>query len=242
MSQKEEGSRSRGIYLLPNLFTLGALFAGFYAIVAGMRGYFDLAAIAIFVAILMDTPDGRVARLTNTQTEFGQQLDSLSDMVAAGIAPALVVYTWMLHDLGKLGWLVAFVFSVAVALRLAKFNIGAASDKRYFFGLPSPAGAALIASVVWLGHKYGIGGRAVEWMMAVLVVLTAVLMVTSIKYRSFKDMDLKGSVSFMVIVGVVIVFVLIAINPPQTLLIFSLIYVLSGPVAWLWHKRKKKVN
>jgi len=236
MSPKDDTTRSRGIFLLPNLFTLAALFAGFYAIIAGMRGHFDDASIAIFIAILMDALDGRVARLTNTQTDFGQQLDSLSDMVSAGVAPALVAYSWALSDLGKIGWLAAFVFAAAVALRLAKFNISGASEKRYFFGLPSPGGAAFVASLVWVGHEYGLSGHVYDWLMAIMVVLTAALMLSNIKYRSFKDVNLKGSVPFMVIVGVVIVFVLVAIDPPRTLLIFSFAFAVSGPVLWLWHK------
>lgn len=236
MNQKTDNPRSRGIYLLPNLFTLAALFAGFYAVVAGMQARFQDAAIAIFVAIIMDNLDGRVARLTHTQTEFGGQLDSLSDMVSFGVAPALVMYTWALIDLGKLGWLAAFLYAAAVALRLARFNIAGSSDKRYFTGLPCPPAAAVVASLIWLLDKYGVMGGRVDWLLAVVSVVLALLMVSNVKYRSFKDLDLTGAVPFVAIILLLVVFVLIALNPPETLFIGSVVFALSGPLLWVWQR------
>ena len=199
----EEGERlayrRRGIYLLPNLFTIAGLFAGFYAIVTAMEGYFNYAAIAIFVAMIMDFFDGRVARLTNTQSAFGAELDSLSDMVSFGVAPALVIYSWSLEGLGKLGWLAAFIFTAAGALRLARFNTQVSiADKRYFQGLPIPAAAGVLASMVWLCVDSEILGDGVSMITAVLAILIAILMVSNVRYYSFKEIDLKGRVPFSV--------------------------------------------
>src|SRR3989338_819245 len=206
----------RGIYLLPNLFTISALFAGFYAVVAALKGHFDNAAIGIFIAMVMDSLDGRVARLTNTQTGFGAQLDSLSDMVSFGLAPALVVYSLSLSLLGKSGWLAAFIYAVAVALRLARFNTQLhRSDKRYFRGFPCPAAAAIIASTVWIGHFYPKPSFTMSFIIGIFVVMIGLLMVSNIRYRSFKDLDLKNRVSFKAIISVVMILVFIAINPPQ---------------------------
>jgi CDP-diacylglycerol--serine O-phosphatidyltransferase len=233
--------RRRGIYLLPNLFTTAGLFAGFYAIVAAMKGIFDLAAIAIFVAMIMDALDGRVARLTNTQTAFGAEYDSLSDMIAFGVAPALVVYSWSLSDLGKLGWLASFIYVAAGALRLARFNtqIGIA-DKRYFQGLPIPAAAGVIASTVWLGDQYAVPGSSIAVLVAVLTVLTAVLMVSNIRYHSFKQVNLKDRVPFVGILVVVLIFVGISLNPPNILFLIFFCYALSGPILTLWSLRKRR--
>ena len=181
----------RGIYLLPNLLTTAAFFAGFYAIVAAMKGYFEIAAIAIFIAMLADGLDGRVARLMNAQSPFGAQYDSLSDMAAFGIAPALVVYSWSLVSLGKLGWIAAFLYAAATALRLARFNIQV-TDKQYFCGLPSPAAAGLIASSVWVGSSYNWVGADLAWVFALLTVVLAALMVSGVSYYSFKNIDFKG--------------------------------------------------
>lgn len=232
--------RSRGIYLLPNLFTVTALFAGFYAIVVAMEGRFDNAAIAIFVAMIMDGLDGRIARLTHTQTAFGAQLDSLSDMVSFGIAPALVVYSWALIHLGKAGWLSAFIFAVAGALRLARFNIQLGkADKRYFQGLAIPSAAATVASMVWVGQDFGLTGMVVDVIAAIVTVVIGFLMVSNFRYRSFKDFDIKGKVPFIVIIIIVLVYVLISIDPPEILFVIFLIYALSGPLAALWNYRKK---
>ncbi|MGB6977005.1 MAG: CDP-diacylglycerol--serine O-phosphatidyltransferase [Gammaproteobacteria bacterium] len=239
-SKLEEMRRARGIYLLPNVFTVTALFAGFYSIAIAMHRHFDNAAIAIFVAMIMDNLDGRIARLTNTETAFGAQLDSLSDMIAFGVAPALVVYSWSLYNLGNAGWLTSFVFMVAVALRLARFNTQLhKSDKRYFQGLSSPAGAGIIASVVWLGHEYQIDGEKIGLFVAPLTVIVGLLMVSNIRYRSFKDFDLKGRVPFVALLVLILIFVLISFSPPEVLFLGFVLYGLSGPVTWLWFMRKK---
>jgi CDP-diacylglycerol--serine O-phosphatidyltransferase len=250
MTKLPEEHRARGIYLLPNLFTLGALFAGFYAIVAAMKGSFDNAAIAIFVAMLMDSLDGRIARLTNTVTPFGAQLDSLSDMVSFGIAPALVIYSFSLNYLGKLGWLAAFVFTAAVALRLARFNTRLSmNEKRYFQGLPSPSGAGIIAGLVWMTVGFEMDGYFIRPLAFVLTVCVGLLMVSNVKYRSFKDLDMKGNVSFMMILLVVLGFVLISLDPPDVLFLIFLLYGISGPVMRFWHilhkrklRKQRKLN
>ena len=230
-----EKQRRRGIYLLPNLFTITALFAGFYAIVAGMRGHFETAAIAIFVAMIMDSLDGRVARMTHTESEFGAQLDSLADMVSFGVAPALVIYSWSLDVIGKVGWLGAFVFTVAVALRLARFNTQLGEgNKRYFKGLPCPAGAGVLAGMVWAATDFGISGPTLSWVVMLISVAVGLLMVSNIRYRSFKDLDLKGTVSFVAILVVVLILVFVALDPPQLLFAIFFLYGLSGPVAFLW--------
>ncbi len=239
--QSDDSKPRIGIYLLPNLFTTAGLFAGFYAIVAAMEGSFSVAAIAIFVAMVMDSLDGRVARMTNTQSAFGAEYDSLADLTSFGIAPALVVYSWSLASLGKLGWLAAFIYAAAGALRLARFNtqVGIA-DKRYFQGLPIPAAAAIIASMVWLGNEYAIPGSYISILVALLTVLVAVLMVSNIRYHSFKQLDLKGRVPFVAILIMVVVFVLISLDPPKVLFLIFFGYGLSGPVVTLWTLRKTR--
>lgn len=233
MQQQEPSinQRSRGIYLLPNLFTTAALFAGFYAIVAAMQGLFEKAAVAVFVAMVLDGFDGRVARWTNTQSDFGAEYDSLSDMVSFGLAPALVMYQWSLHGLGKPGWLAAFIYAAAAALRLARFNtqVGIA-DKRFFQGLASPSAAAIVAGAVWVGDSYGVKGADFQWLTFFLTIAAGVLMVSNVRYYSFKNLDLKGKVPFVVVLGVVLVFVLISIDPPQVLFGIFFLYALSGPV------------
>jgi len=234
--------RYRAIYLLPNLFTTAGLFAGFYAIVAAMKGFFDAAAVAIFVAMLMDTLDGRVARLTNTQTAFGAEYDSLSDMMAFGVAPALVAYSWSLYNLGKLGWLAAFVYTAAGALRLARFNtqIGSA-DKRYFQGLPIPAAAGIVASLVWLGNQYELAGEALAVIVALITITVAVLMVSNIRYHSFKEFNLKDRVPFVAILVLVLIFAGISLNPPIVLFLLGFCYGISGPILTLSHLRKARL-
>lgn len=234
-------SRSRGIYLLPNLFTITALFAGYYAIVAALKGKFEYAAIAIFIAMLMDSLDGRVARLTNTQTAFGAQLDSLSDMVSFGVAPALVIYSWSLNTLGKFGWLASFIYTVSVALRLARFNISTTSDKRYFQGLACPAAAGLLAGLVWVGFDYGIPGPKINILIAALTIGVGLLMISSIPYRSFKDANLRESVPFITIVAIVMILVFISIHPPTVLFLGFLAYVASGPVIRLYSMIRKRL-
>jgi len=237
--ENDESPRGRGIYLLPNLFTLTALFAGFYAIVTAMKGNFENAAIAIFIAMVMDALDGRVARLTHTQTLFGAELDSLSDMVSFGLAPALVAYAWGLGTLGKAGWLVAFVYTAAVALRLARFNSQlAVEDKRFFKGLPCPPGAAVVISAIWSIYEIDVStSRFMYIVVAALMVLISLLMVSNLRYFSFKEFDLKNKVPFMAILVIVLCYVLISVGPPIILLVLSLMFAVSGPLFWLWRRR-----
>lgn len=238
-SDQSDKISQRGIYLLPNLLTTAALFAGFYAIVAAMKGHFDAAAIAIFVAMIADGLDGRVARLTNTQTPFGGQYDSLSDMAAFGIAPSLVIYSWSLFYLGKLGWLAAFLYTAATALRLARFNTQV-SDKVSFQGLPSPAAAGIIASLVWMGSTYEIQGPGPAIPISLLTIIVAALMVSTIRYSSFKAVDFKGRVPFFTIVIAVFIIVGIAMEPPEILFGLFSLYLVSGPLLTLWQLRKMK--
>ncbi len=232
--------RPRGIYLLPNLFTTAALFAGFYAVVAANQGRFEPAAIAIFAAMILDGLDGRVARLTHTQSDFGAEYDSLSDMVAFGVAPGLVAYQWALSGLGKVGWLAAFVYTAAAALRLARFNtqIGIA-DKRYFQGLPSPSAAGIIASMVWIGANFEILGASVSWFVAIVTVGSGLLMVSNFRFHSFKDLNVHGRVPFVLAVGVMLVFALIFIHPPVILFAGFMTYAISGPVLTLVRRRQR---
>ena len=240
---KEEGKRRRGIYLLPNLFTTAALFAGFYAIVAAINGRFEAAAIAIFVAMILDGLDGRVARMTNTQSDFGAEYDSLSDMVSFGLAPALVMYEWALSGMGKLGWLVAFVYTASAALRLARFNtqIGIA-DKNYFQGLASPSAAAIVAGMVWVGDVYLPSDKIINLIALLLTLMAGLLMVSNVRYHSFKGIDLKGKVPFVTILLVMLVLVLISYEPPILLFGGFLIYALSGPVLTLWQLKQRRAE
>lgn len=238
----------KGIFLLPNLFTTGALFAGFYAIIAAIKGQFEIAAIAIFLAMLLDGLDGRVARLTNTQSDFGAEYDSLSDMASFGLAPALVVYQWSLIHLteyssiwGKVGWLAAFIYAASGALRLARFNtqIGIA-DKRYFQGLPSPAAAAVLVGAVWLCETYGITGQEVMFPAMILTVSAGLLMVSRFSYYSFKDVDLKRRVPFFAVLMVLMIFVLLSIETSSALFLLFFLYMISGPVIGLFRSLRKR--
>ncbi|MDH5710331.1 MAG: CDP-diacylglycerol--serine O-phosphatidyltransferase [Gammaproteobacteria bacterium] len=240
--------RRRGIYLLPNLLTTGALFAGFYAIVAAMNGKFEPASVAVFIAMILDGLDGRVARMTNTQSAFGAEYDSLSDMISFGLAPALVMYIWSLSSLveygwqwGKLGWLGAFIYVAAAALRLARFNtkVGS-SDKRYFQGLPSPAAAAVVIGMVWVFFDQKVNGQQLAPVALVLTIATGLLMVSNISYYSFKDVDLKNKVPFMAIFAIVLIFVLASIDPPKVLFGCFLIYALSGPTVSVVRRLRKR--
>jgi|TARA_B110000003_G_C16525395_1_gene486766 CDP-diacylglycerol---serine O-phosphatidyltransferase len=223
--------RNKGIYLLPNLFTTGALFSGFYAIVAGMDGNFESAAIAIFISMILDGLDGRVARMTNTQSDFGAEYDSLADMVSFGVAPALVTFSWALQDLGKVGWVAAFVYVAGAALRLARFNTQIdTADKNYFTGLASPAAAAIVAGTVWAFSETGAAGQDVAWVMAILVPLAGVLMVSNFQYHSFKGLDLKGKVPFVAMLAIVMIFVVVSIDPAKVLLGVFMAYAFSGPI------------
>jgi CDP-diacylglycerol---serine O-phosphatidyltransferase len=233
--------RHRGIYLLPNLLTMGALFAGFYAIVAATKHSFDNAAIAIFIAILLDGLDGRIARMTHSVSDFGAQFDSLSDMLCFGITPAMVLYSWSLSTLGKAGWLVCFVYTAATALRLARFNAQlATADKRYFQGLSTTLSAGFVASFLWTCVQYEIDGASVAWLVAIVAILLAILKVSSIRYRSFKDLNLRGKVPFLVIPVIGLVFVLISFSPPDVFLLLFFSYVASGPVAALIRRFRPK--
>lgn len=235
--------KNRGIYLLPNLFTTAGLFSGFYAVIASMNGQFESAAIAVFVAMLCDGLDGRVARLTNTQSEFGAEYDSMADMVSFGMAPALIAYNWALSDLGKIGWLAAFIYCAGAALRLARFNtqVGVA-DKRWFQGLASPAAAAVIAGTVWLGNQYRIDADSVSYLFAIVTICTGLLMVSNFRYHSFKEVDWRGKVNFIVILLVVGVFVVISVEPALILCLGFYLYALSGPVITVRSVRKLKVS
>lgn len=233
--------RRRGIYLLPNAFTTAALFAGFYAIVQAMNGRFEVAAMAIFAAMVLDGMDGRVARLTNTQSAFGEQYDSLSDMCSFGVAPALVMYEWALKDLGRWGWLAAFIYVAGAALRLARFNTNlTVVDKRYFQGLPSPASAALVAGFVWLAvdNKLQIQELWLPWVAFVVTVYAGVSMVTNAPFFSGKSFALSRSVPFWGILLVVLAFVFISVDPPIALFGLFVIYGLSGYFLWLWRWQK----
>jgi CDP-diacylglycerol--serine O-phosphatidyltransferase len=235
--------RPRGIYLLPNLFTTAALFAGFYAVLAAAAGRFEAAALAVFAAMLLDGFDGRVARLTHTQTAFGAEYDSLSDMVAFGVAPALVAYHWALGGLGKVGWLAAFIYTAAAALRLARFNTQVGTtDKRYFQGLPSPSAAAIVAGAVWIGADQGIDPADAAWLMALVTVAAGLLMVSNFRYLSFKQLNLHGRVPFMLAVGVMLAVALIVIHPPVILFLGFLLYAISGPVWTLVSLRQRRAR
>ena len=239
--------RRKGIYILPNLFTLAALFGGFYSIVMAMNGSFTLAAYGVLFAMLFDSLDGRVARMTNTQSAFGEQMDSLSDMVSFGVAPALIAYIWALKGLGRLGWIAAFVYCSCAALRLARFNVNTGVvDKRWFQGLPSPAAAALVVGFIWVMDDYGvvrgqdgtITWYAMSWVMFALTLYAGLTMVTNAPFYSFKDINFKRSVPFAVVVSIPLVIALINIHAPSVLFAVFAIYGFSGYGVYLWRKAK----
>lgn len=240
----------KGIFLLPNLFTTAALFSGFYAIIAAMNGRFEIAAIAIFIAGLLDGLDGRVARLTNTQSAFGAEYDSLSDMVSFGIAPALIMYMWSLVYLrdvsgfmGKLGWMAAFIYATSTALRLARFNtqIGVA-DKRYFQGLASPAAAFVVMGSVWVCEIYDIAGEDVTYGALLMTITAGLLMVSNFSYYSFKDLDLREKVPFVSLLVMILIFVFLSLKPATVLFLFFFLYMLSGPVISLFRWNRKRMR
>lgn len=240
-TRKPMNLRRRGIYLLPNLFTTGALFAGFYAIVQAMNGRFEHAAVAIFIAMILDGLDGRVARMTHTQSEFGAEYDSLSDMVSFGVAPSLVVYEWALKGMGKWGWFAAFIYCVATALRLARFNTNhEIIDKNYFQGLPSPAAAALVAGFVWVMLDLGFTGDSLRWYTSVLTVFAGLSMVSNLPFYSFKTINMRKSVPFLVIFLAAMFFLLIFSYPPGVLFGLFLCYSLSGFVMWYLRRKNKQ--
>jgi CDP-diacylglycerol--serine O-phosphatidyltransferase len=226
--------RKRGIYLLPNIFTTLNLFAGFYAIVQGMNHQFERAAVAIFVAMVLDSLDGRVARLTRTQSAFGAEYDSLTDMVSFGAAPALIMYEWALRDMGRIGWIAAFVYCAGAALRLARFNTQlSVADKRWFTGLPSPAAAALVAGMIWVFNHYQVRGGDVKWLAFAITLFAGGTMVSSVKFYSGKDINLRRSVPFWVVLLLVLALLLITIEPSHVLWGATVVYALSGYVMWL---------
>lgn len=244
-----ERQRRRGIYLLPNLFTTGTLFAGFFAIIAATQGRFDAAAIAIFAAMLTDMLDGRVARLTHTESDFGLQYDSLADLVAFGLAAGLVAYLFSLQSFeeinllgGKLGWLAAFFYMAAAALRLARFNTprGGLRQKKIFLGLPSPAAAGLLVGFVWVAHDFGVAGPDLLLPVLALTVIGGALMVSNIRYHSFKELNLRERVPFTYILVVLLVFVLISLDPPRVLFGVFFTYAVSGPVLAVARWRRKR--
>ncbi|KAF1023808.1 MAG: hypothetical protein GAK30_00174 [Paracidovorax wautersii] len=231
--------RRKGIYVLPNLFTLAALFGGFYAVVMAMNMRYDLATIGVFCAMVLDSLDGRVARLTNTQSAFGEQMDSLADMVSFGAAPALIAYEWALKDLGRWGWIAAFVYCACAALRLARFNVNTGVvDKRFFQGLPSPAAAALVMGFVWLMNEGGISGSEVQWVIFALTLYAGLTMVTNVPFYSFKDVHMKKSVPFAVIVLIALGIAVINIDPPSVLFLLFVLYGFSGYGLYAWFKFK----
>jgi CDP-diacylglycerol--serine O-phosphatidyltransferase len=233
-------NRRRGIYLLPNLFTTGALFSGFYAITSAMGGRYETAVIAIFVAMILDGLDGRVARLTNTQSEFGAQYDSLSDMVSFGVAPALVMYLWAFSSLGKLGLFAAFVHMAGGALRLARFNTQLeTADRRYFQGLPSPAAAAILAGFIWISLEYNYDIEIFKFFAIALTISTGLLMVSNFRYSSFKEIDLKGKVPFIVAIAVMLGIAFVMAQPQTMLFLLFLGYAISGPVITLIMRRRR---
>lgn len=242
ISEGGKSIRRRGIYLLPNLLTLGALFAGFYAIIAGMSGNFNEAGWAILIASILDGLDGRVARLTNTQSAFGAQFDSLADMVSFGVAPALIMFNWALSSLGEAGWAACFIFISCAALRLARFNVQLGTvDKRFFVGLQSPVAAGLITFVVWVGFKYGIEPAGVVAVAAaILTAFAGLLMVSNYRYYSFKEIHFKGTVPYVVFLLAVVLLVVIAQSPHEVLFAMCFFYALSGPAISMFRILKKR--
>ena len=245
----EKIKTKRGIYLLPSIFTTFALFAGFYSIVASINGDYTIAAISIMVAMLWDTLDGRIARLTNTQSAFGAEYDSLSDLVSFGVAPALLVYLWSLSDLGRIGWLAAFIYLTCAALRLARFNtqVGV-TDKRYFQGLSSPASAGVIASMIWLkfwNFEYlDFGVVSLSYYIGVsITILCGLLMVSNVRYFSFKEFDSIEKASFRFLIFTVLGLILLLYKPNIVLFTGFFIYMLSGPlitIIGVYKRRQKK--
>jgi CDP-diacylglycerol--serine O-phosphatidyltransferase len=233
--------RRRGIYILPNLFTLAALFAGFYAIVQAMNLNFDQAAIGIFFAMVLDSLDGRVARLTKTQSAFGAEFDSLADMVSFGAAPALVMYEWVLRDMGKMGWVAAFLYCACAALRLARFNVMLdVADKRWFTGIPSPAAAALVAGFVWIADDYDVDPDSLRWLALFVTMFAGLTMVSNLKYYSFKSINLRKSVPFVAVLAAVFVIALAALQPPLVLFGGFVAYAVSGYVVSAWHVLRRR--
>lgn len=233
--------RRRGIFLLPNLLTLGALFAGFYAVMSGMSGDFNAAGWGILIAAICDGLDGRIARLTNTQSAFGAEFDSLSDMVSFGMAPPLIMFSWAFEPLGRVGWAASFIYMSCAALRLARFNVQLGTvDRRFFLGLQSPLAAGLVSFVPWVGHKYGVEVTPlISYLAAILTVFAGLLMISNYKYYSFKEMHFKGTVPYMVFIFTIVLLVVIVQNPHEVLLSMCIIYAVSGPITWLVRQQRQ---
>ena len=233
--------RRKGIFLLPNLLTTGALFAGFFAVISGMNNEFHNACMAILAAMLLDGLDGRLARLTNTQSAFGAEYDSLSDLLAFGVAPALICFSWALSDLGTLGWTAAFFYVACAALRLARFNVQLGTvNKRFFVGLASPAAAGLVVFMVWVCDEYAVEVIfPISVLAAIITMIAGLLMVLNVHYFSFKDFDFRNRVPFFVILMVILSFVIVSWDPPVVLFVIAILYALSGPVLAIYQYRKK---
>jgi len=241
LDQKSSKIRNRGIYLLPNLFTTGALFSGFYAIASAIDGRFETAAILIFVSLVLDGLDGRVARMTNTQSDFGAEYDSMADMISFAAAPAIIMYLWALSSLGQAGLIGSFVHLAGGALRLARFNTQLTTqDKRYFQGLPSPAAASILAGLVWVSEKYSYAVESFPWLILIMTVMTGLLMVSNFRYYSFKDINFRGKVPFVVMIGVMLGFAITLSNPATVLFLFFFGYALSGPAVTIIVLRRKR--
>ena len=232
----------KGIYFLPSLFTTVGLFFGFYAIIQATQQNFEQAAIGVLIAMIMDGLDGRVARWTNTASDFGKEYDSLVDVIAFGLAPGMIIYFWSLQYIGKAGWLIAFIYSAATALRLARFNTLTIKDNRYFFGLACPAAAAFVVFWVWNFHETGISGETMVWLSALATLIMSALMVSNIKFRSFKDFDPKHKIPFFVLIAILGFMVLISFDPPRVLFLMALAYAASGPVGWVIRRQKGEVE
>ena len=251
LNNKKTNRRVRGIYLLPNLFTTAALFAGFYGIISALNEHFSTAAVAILIAMVLDGLDGRIARMTNTSTAFGAEYDSLSDMVSFGIAPALIVYEWSLSSMvragsGQIGWVAAFLYCACAALRLARFNVHVGrADKRFFQGLASPPAAALMILMVWVSEDLGTNGEDMQLPAVLLTIVTGLLMVSNFTYYSFKDFGTHKRIPFFALLVLVFIFVFTSLDPPKMLLAGFALYALSGPgyaVFRRFRKRSRKQN
>jgi len=249
-SRKLRAVRRRGIYLFPNLLTTGVLFTGFYGIVAAIDGNYKRSAVALFIAMVLDGLDGRLARLTGTESDFGKEYDSLSDLVAFGVAPAIIVYQWGLVRLaeygwiwGKLGWLAAFLYAVAAALRLARFNVMPdTGDHRFFEGLPSPSGAALVTFMVWLGTELNWSGGVALAFAGAATAVAGGLMVSHLPYYSFKEVSPRSRISFTYALAMPLALVLIALDPPKVLFAMAAGYAISGPAVWIWRRSKQRTE
>ncbi len=237
-TDENSGNSRKGIYFLPSLFTTAGLFFGFFAIIQATQGNYDRAAVGVFIAMIMDGLDGRVARWTNTASDFGKEYDSLVDLIAFGLTPALVVYFWSLHTIGRAGWLIAFLYAAATALRLARFNTLTIKDNRYFYGLPCPSAAAFVIFWVWCMFEFKVAGVTVPWLSSLVTLLAAILMVSNVKFRSFKDFDHKNRIPFVVLIVLLLGFVLVFFDPATVLFLMAFGYAFSGPIGWFIRWRK----